>query len=87
MAKITGKYYQTPVESLLKKINKEDSIKKWHILISRYLFQRIKQIEIILANIEKDDCDLGMVVEQLWEDLQLAQKQIKETMGVVHKGD
>lgn len=85
MAKITGKYYQTPVEFLLEKINKEDSIKKRHILISRYLFQRIKQIEIILANIEKDDCDLGMVVEQLWEDLQLAQKQIKETMGVVTK--
>lgn len=80
MAKIEGKYEQFWTERLLEQINSEDSITKRHHLISRYLYQRDKQIEKIIANIEDDDIDLSMVIEQLWEDLQLAHKQILYTM-------
>ena len=81
MAKIDGKYEQLWTENLLQQINSEDSITKRHHLISRYLYQREKQVEKILANIEDDDIDLSMVIEQLWEDLKLAHKQILNTMN------
>ena len=81
MAKIDGKYKQFWTERLLEQINSEDSITKRHHLISRYLCQREKQVEKIIANIEDDDIDLSMVIEQLWEDLQLARKQISQTMS------
>lgn len=74
MIKIGGKYKQSETEELLSRINNEDSITKRHHLLPRYLHQRSKQIEKILANIEDDDIDLVMVVEQLWEDLELARK-------------
>lgn len=80
MAKIDGKYKQPWTEDLLRHINSEDSITKRHHLINKYLYQRDKQIEKILANLEDDDIDLSMVIEQLWEDLHLAQKQILHTM-------
>ena len=83
MSKIDGKYEQFWTENLLKQINSEDSITKCHHLISRYLHQREKQVEKILANIEDDDIDLSMVIEQLWEDLQLAHKQILNNMNKV----
>lgn len=78
--KIGGKYKQPWTEDLLVQINSETSITKRHHLISRYLHQREQQIERILANIENDDIDLTLVVEQLWEDLKLAHKQIRHTM-------
>lgn len=78
MAKIGGKYEQFWTENLLKQINSEDSITKRHHLISRYLHQRGQQIEKILANME-NDIDLTMVIEQLWEDLELARKQLLHT--------
>lgn len=80
MAKIDGKYEQPWTENLLKQINSEDSITKRHHLISRYLYQRVKQVEKVLANIEDDDIDLSMVIEQLWEDLELARKQLTYTI-------
>ena len=80
MAKIDGKYEQFWTENLLSRINNEDSITKRHHLIARYLHQRIEQIEIILANIDNDDIDLIIVIEQLWEDLELARKQILYTI-------
>jgi hypothetical protein len=80
MAKIDGKYEQFYTEDLLKKIEAEDSITKRHHLISRYLYQRVKQVEKVLANIEDDDIDLTLVIEQLWEDLELARKQILYTV-------
>lgn len=81
MEKIDGKYEQIWTEKLLKQIENEDSITKRHHLISRYLYQRIGQIEKVIANIEDDDIDLTMVIEQLWEDIRLAQKQISQTMN------
>ena len=80
MAKIDGKYEQFWTEKLLKQIENEDSITKRHHLIARYLYQRIKQIEKIIANIEDNNIDLTMVIEQLWDDIHLAQKQISQTM-------
>ena len=79
MVKIDGKYEQSYTERLLEQIESEDSITKRHHLISTYLFQREKQIEKVLANIEDDDIDLTMVIEQLWEDLKLAHTQIMST--------
>lgn len=81
MTKIDGKYEQPYTERLLAQINEEDSITKRHHLISRYLYQRDKQIEKIIANIDDDDIDLTMVIEQMWEDLQLAHRQISTTIG------
>ena len=74
MIKIDGKYKQLETEDLLSRINNEDSISKRHHLLPRYLLQRSKQIEKILANIEDDDIDLIMVIEQLWDDLELTRK-------------
>ena len=81
LAKIDGRYKQEWTERLLAQINGEKSITKRHHLINRYLYQRVKQVEKILANIEvDDDIDLTLVIEQLWEDLNLAQKQIGDVM-------
>lgn len=79
MIKIDGKYKQYWTEDLLLRINNENDITKRHHLLPRYLHQRSKQIEKILANIEDDDIDLIMVIEQLWEDLELARKHILYT--------
>lgn len=76
MSKIDGKYEQFWTEDLRRKIDAEDHISKRHPLILRYLRQRGEQIENILANAEDDDIDLLMVVEQLWEDLELARKHM-----------
>lgn len=83
MAKIDGKYEQSWTEELRKQIESEDSITKSHHLITKYLTQRIKQVEKVIANIYDTDIDLELVVEQLWEDLQLANKQLKYTVGRV----
>lgn len=80
MAKIDGKYKNVLAEDLLVKINGEDSITKRHRLIGKYLYKRLKQLEIIIANLEDDDIDLTLVIEQLWDDLSLAQKQIGYTL-------
>ena len=80
MAKIDGKYEQSWTEDLLAKIQSEDSITKRHHLINTYLHQRDKQIERIVSNIEDDDIDLTLVIEQLWEDLQLANEQLQRTI-------
>lgn len=58
MPKIDGKYEQFWTEKLLNQIKGEDSITKRHHLINIYLYQRSKQIEKVLANIEDDDIDL-----------------------------
>lgn len=76
MIKIEGKYKQFEAEALLSRINNEDSITKRHHLLPRYFRQRSKQIEKILANVEDDNIDLIMVIEQLWDDLELARKHI-----------
>ena len=80
MAKIDGKYERQETEKLLNEINNEDSITMRHSLISEYLHQRVKQVEKVIANIDDAEIDLDLVIEQLWEDLQLAQSQIETTI-------
>lgn len=80
MSKIDGKYKQEWTEKLLNQIKHEDSITARHHLISRYLHQRDSQIEKIIANIDNPELDLELIIEQLWEDLQLAKDQITVTM-------
>lgn len=77
--KIDGRYEQKHTEKLLTEINGEDSITKRRHLISKYLYQRIRQVEKVLTNIEDDDIDFTMVIEQMWDDLQLAHEQLRAT--------
>ena len=76
MCKIDGKYKNECAEKLLSQIKHEDSITARHHLIAKYLHQRESQIEKIIANIDDAELDLELVIEQLWEDLQLAEEQI-----------
>lgn len=80
MCKINGKYKNEWTEKLLSQIRNEDSITARHHLIARYLHQRDSQIEKIIANIDDVELDLELVIEQLWEDLRLAEEQITRTM-------
>ena len=80
MCKIDGKYKNAGIEKLLSQIKREDSITARHHLIARYLYQRGKQIEKIIANIDDTEIDLELIIEQLWEDLQLAEDQITNTI-------
>lgn len=80
MVKIDGKYSQSWTKELLSQINEEDSITLRHHLINKYLNQRVKQIEKVIANFENDDIDFTLVIEQLYEDLILAQNQILRTI-------
>lgn len=70
-------------QSLRKKIDDTDSIKERHILINKYLSQRISCIEKVLANEFPDDVCLEDMIECLWQDLILANNQIKITYGNV----
>lgn len=83
MVKINGKYEQFWTENLLDEINKEDSITKRHKLIMKYLYQRSQQVEKIITNFDNDNIDLEMVVEQLWEDINLARKQLLYTAYIM----
>ena len=63
MAKIDGEYGNPFAEKLLKQIDEEDSITKRHHLMSRYLYQRVLQVEKILTSLDNDDdIDLPMVI-------------------------
>jgi hypothetical protein len=73
MSKINGKYEQPQIEELLNKIKNPRWKSMKRSLILKYLFQRRKQIENIIAN---DDADLKIVVEQLLDDLKLARNYI-----------
>jgi hypothetical protein len=70
-----SKYCQT----LKKKIEETDSIKKRHQLINKYLGERIRCVENVIANQFPDEVSYEEMVECLWEDLIIAQKQIQYT--------
>lgn len=59
------------------KIKREDSIKKRHRLINQYLFSRIDAVESVIAQGFPDDVSYEEMFECLWEDLKIAQEQIK----------
>ena len=49
------------------------------ILLGGIYIKELSRPKKILANIENDDIDLTLIIEQLWEDLQLAYNQIGDT--------
>lgn len=76
-------YDSSYCQLLRKKIENTDSIKKSHELINKYLSQRIKCVETVIANNFPDEVCLEDMVECLWQDLILANKQIKITYDKV----
>lgn len=76
-------YDSSYCQLLRKKIEDTDSIKESHRLINKYLSQRINCIEKVIANNFPDEVCLEDMIECLWQDLILANKQIKMTYGKV----
>jgi hypothetical protein len=70
-------------QSLKKQIEETDSIKKRHILIHKYLAERIRRVEVVIAQEFPDKVSYEEMIECLWEDLKLAQKQIIYTYSKV----
>lgn len=69
-------YDSRECQALKKQIEETDSIKKRHRLINRYLAERIRRVETVIAQEFPDDVSYEEMIEVLWEDLKLAQKQI-----------
>ena len=67
---------QKSVSHLKKQIEETDSIKKRHILINKYLAERIRRVEVVMTQEFPDEVSYEEMIECLWEDLKLAQKQI-----------
>lgn len=63
-------------QSLKKQIEETDSIKKRHRLINKYLAERIRRVETVMAQEFPDEVSYEEMIECLWEDLKLAQRQI-----------
>ena len=70
-------------QDLKKKIKDSDSIKENHRLVNMYLAERIKCVERVMANEFPDEVSYQEMIECLWEDLILAQKQIQYTYSKV----
>ena len=70
-------------QDLKKKIKDSDSIKESHRLVNMYLAERIKCVERVMANEFPDEVSYQEMIECLWEDLILAQKQIQYTYSKV----
>ena len=76
-------YDSKECQSLKKQIEKTDSIKKRHMLINKYLAARIRRVEVVIAQEFPDEVSPEEMIECLWEDLKLAQKQIIYTYSKV----
>ena len=70
-------------QDLKKKIENSDSIKENHRLVNMYLAERIRRVETVMANEFPDEVSYEEMIECLWEDLKLAQKQIQYTYDKV----
>ena len=70
-------------QDLKQRIEDTDSIKENHILVNMYLTERIRCVERVMANEFPDEVSYQEMVECLWEDLKLAQKQIQYTYSKV----
>ena len=70
-------------QTLKKKITNEDSIRERHRLVNKYLGQRIALVESVIAHEFPDDVSYEEMIECLWEDLKIAQEQIKSTYHIV----
>ena len=76
-------YDSKECQSLKKQIDETDSIKKRHRLINRYLAERIRRVEIVIGQEFPDEVCYEEMIECLWEDLKLAQRQIIYTYSKV----
>lgn len=72
-------------QDLKQRIEDTDSIKENHILVNMYLAERIRCVERVIANEFPDEVSYQEMIECLWDDLKLAQKQIIYTYGKVLK--
>lgn len=72
-------------QDLKQRIEDTDSIKERHRLVNMYLDERIRCVERVMANEFPDEVSYQEMIECLWEDLKLAQKQIQYTYGKVLK--
>ena len=54
-------------------------------MVNRYLAHRIRRIESVIAQEFPDDVSYEEMIECLWEDLKIAQEQIKLTYHIVLK--
>ena len=70
-------------QTLKKKIEETDSIKARHRMVNRYLAHRIRRVESVIAQEFPDDVSYEEMIECLWEDLKIAQEQIKSTYHIV----
>ena len=70
-------------QGLKKKIENSDSIKENHRLVNMYLAERIRCVETVMANEFPDEVSYEEMIECLWEDLKLVQKQIQYTYSKV----
>ena len=70
-------------QDLKQRIEDTDSIKENHRLVNMYLAERIRCVETVMANEFPDEVSYEEMIECLWEDLKLAQKQIQYTYDKV----
>lgn len=68
---------------LKKDIENEDSIRMRHRLVNKYLGHRIAKVESVIGQGFPDDVSYEEMIECLWEDLKIAQKQIQLTYHIV----
>ena len=76
-------YDSQPCQRLKKKIKETDSIKERHRLVNRYLGHRIQLVESVIGMGFPDEVSYEEMIECLWEDLKIAQEQIKLTYSKV----
>ena len=70
-------------QDLKRRIEDTDSIKENHRLVNMYLAERIRCVERVMANEFPDEVSYQEMIECLWEDLKLVQKQIQYTYSKV----
>ena len=70
-------------QDLKRRIEDTDSIKENHRLVNMYLAERIRCVETVMANEFPDEVSYEEMIECLWEDLKLVQKQIQYTYSKV----
>jgi hypothetical protein len=76
-------YDSIDCQELKQRIEESDSIKENYKLTNMYLAERIRCIEKVIAMEFPDEVCYQDMIECLWEDLKLAQKQIQYTYGKV----
>ena len=74
---------QSWIERSKYEIENEDSIRMRHRLVNQYLGFRIANVELVMGQGFPDDVSYEEMIECLWEDLKIAQEQIKSVYHLV----